>query len=104
MLLGVDGAAALSREELFAAWRTFFERIAANGTVVLVFEDLHWADQGTLDFIDHVAEWSRGRPILVITLARPEILERRPDWGAGPPELHLDRAGAALRRGDPRRS
>ena len=83
VLLGVDGAAALSREELFAAWRTFFERIAAKGTVVLVFEDLHWADQGTLDFIDHVAEWSRGRPILVITLARPEILERRPDWGAG---------------------
>ena len=83
MLLGVDGAAALAREELFAAWRTFFERIAAKGTVVLVFEDLHWADQGTLDFIDHLVEWSRGVPIIVITLARPELFERRPDWGAG---------------------
>ena len=104
VLLGVDGAAALSREELFAAWRTFFERIAANGTVVLVFEDLHWADQGTLDFIDHVAEWSRGRPILVITLARPGDPRATAGLGRGPPELHLDRPGAALRRGDPRRS
>ena len=50
---------------------------------VLVFEDLQWADTGLLDFIDHLLEWSRGLPILVVTLARPELLERRPDWGAG---------------------
>ena len=48
-----------------------------------LFEDLHWADPGLLDFIDHLLEWSRGVPILIITLARPELLERRPDWGAG---------------------
>ena len=46
------------REELFAAWRTFFERLAATAPIVLVFEDLHWADAGPLDFIDHLLEWS----------------------------------------------
>jgi class 3 adenylate cyclase/tetratricopeptide (TPR) repeat protein len=72
-----------SSEQLFAAWRTFFERIAADGTVTMVFEDLHWADSGTLDFIDHLLEWSKSVPIFVVTLARPELLEKRPDWGAG---------------------
>ena len=64
VLLGVDTATQMAREELFSAWRTFFERIAAEGTVALVFEDLHWADPGTLDFIDDLVEWSRGVPIL----------------------------------------
>jgi len=79
-LLGLDEAPAGDREELFAAWRTFFERIADQGTTVLVFEDLHWADQGLLDFIESLLEWSRLRPILVIGLARPELVERRPGW------------------------
>ena len=82
-LLGVEDGAGGDRDELFAAWRTFFERISEQGTVVLVFEDLHWADTGLLDFIDHLGEWSRGRPILVVTLARPDLLDRRPEWGAG---------------------
>ncbi|MDQ3871449.1 MAG: AAA family ATPase, partial [Chloroflexota bacterium] len=82
-LLGLEEAPVGGREELFAAWRTFFERIAALGTVVLVFEDLHWADPGLLDFIDHVLDWSRAHPMLIVTLARPELLEHRPDWGAG---------------------
>jgi len=80
-LLGVQAGA--SAEQLFAAWRTFFERLAATAPVVMVFEDLHHADTGLLDFIDHLMEWSRGYPITVMTLARPELLERRPDWGAG---------------------
>jgi class 3 adenylate cyclase/tetratricopeptide (TPR) repeat protein len=71
------------RESLFAAWRVFFERVAERGVVVLVFEDLQWADDGLLDFIDHVLEWSRDRPIYILSLARPELLERRHDWGAG---------------------
>jgi class 3 adenylate cyclase len=79
-LLGLEEAPVGDREELFAAWRTFFERIADQGTTVLVFEDLHWADQGLLDFIESVLEWSRLRPILVIGLARPELVERRPGW------------------------
>jgi len=70
-------------EEHFAAWRTFFERMAETAPVALVIEDLHWADSGLLDFIDHVLEWTRDRPIYIVTLARPELLERRPTWGAG---------------------
>ncbi len=91
-LLGVE-APAMAHEELFAAWRTFFERIALEGTVMLVFEDLQWADPGLLDFIDHVLEWSSGVPIMILTLARPELLDRRPAWGAGRRNfvaLHLD--------------
>jgi class 3 adenylate cyclase/tetratricopeptide (TPR) repeat protein len=82
-LLGAGEPPAGGREELFAAWRTFFERISLHGTTVLVFEDLQWADAGLLAFIDHLLEWSIGYPILVITLARPDLLERRPTWGAG---------------------
>ena len=80
-LLGVETG--VGSDELFAAWRTFFERLADTAPVVLVFEDLQHADPGLLDFIDHVMEWSRGVPITIIALARPELLERRPDWGAG---------------------
>src|SRR5207237_644700 len=80
-LVGIE-TAAVAPEELLAAWRTFFERLAATGTVVMVFEDLHWAGPGLLDFIDSLLEWSRALPIFVLTLARPELLDRRPDWGA----------------------
>jgi class 3 adenylate cyclase/tetratricopeptide (TPR) repeat protein len=85
-LLGLESGDAEERperESMFAAWRLFFERIAEHGVVVLVFEDLQWADDGLLDFIDHVLEWSRERPIYIISLARPELLDRRRDWGAG---------------------
>jgi class 3 adenylate cyclase/tetratricopeptide (TPR) repeat protein len=80
-LLGIGSVA--GSEQLFAAWRTFFERLSGTGSVVLAFEDLHWADSGTLDFVDHLLEWSKSHPIFVVTLARPELLEKRPDWGAG---------------------
>jgi len=82
-LLGAGDAPIGGRDELFAAWRTFFERVAVNAPTVLVFEDLHWADGGLLDFIDHLLDWSKTLPILVVTLARPELLDRRPGWGAG---------------------
>ena len=85
-LLGLETADAgerPDRESLFAAWRVFFERIAEHGVVFMVFEDLQWADDGLLDFIDHVLEWTRDRPICIIGLARPELLDRRGDWGAG---------------------
>jgi predicted ATPase len=49
----------------------------------MVFEDFHHADAGLIDFVDHLMEWSRGVPITVVTLARPELLEKRADWGAG---------------------
>ena len=85
-LLGIETEA--PSEELFAAWRTFFERISTRGTVVLVFEDFHFADTGLLDFVDHLLEWSKGSPILVIILARPELLEKRAGWGTGKRNFH----------------
>src|SRR5947207_6087252 len=91
-LLGIEPATTGS-EQLFAAWRTFFERLAATAPVVLVFEDFHFADAGLLDFVDHLLEWSRGVPIYVLTLARPDLLDRRSDWGAGKrsfTSLHLE--------------
>ena len=81
-LLGVEEAPAGGRDALFPAWRLFFERIAELGTTVLVFEDLQWADTGLMDFIDHLLDWSKGLPIMVVTLARPELFDRRADWGA----------------------
>jgi class 3 adenylate cyclase/tetratricopeptide (TPR) repeat protein len=82
-LLGVGESSTLDRGRLFVAWRTFFERIADQGPVVMVFEDLQWADDGLLDFIEELITWSRGHSIYVITLARAELLDRRPTWGAG---------------------
>ena len=80
-LLGVESG--MAADQLFGAWRTFFERISEQGTVALVFEDMHFADTGLLDFVDHLLEWSRGLPIYVVTLARPDLIEKRPSWGAG---------------------
>ncbi len=70
------------REDLFAAWRVFFERLADVYPTVLVFEDMQWADTSLLDFIEYLLEWSRTFPLFVVTLARPELQERRPGWGA----------------------
>jgi class 3 adenylate cyclase/predicted ATPase len=81
-LLGL-GESAGGRDVLFPAWRLFFERISELGTTALIFEDLQWADSGLLDFIDHLLDWSKSRPILVVTLARPELFDKRPDWGVG---------------------
>jgi class 3 adenylate cyclase/tetratricopeptide (TPR) repeat protein len=83
VLLGVGDPGRVASEQLFSAWRTFFERIASDDPVVMVFEDIQWADDGQLDFIEHLLEWSREAPIFVVALARPELLDRRADWGAG---------------------
>jgi class 3 adenylate cyclase/tetratricopeptide (TPR) repeat protein len=82
-LLGLGEHEARDRQELFAAWRLFLERLADVYPTVLAFEDMQWADTALLDFIEHLVEWSRNSPIYVLTLARPELLERRPTWGAG---------------------
>ena len=83
-LLGLEEeSAGYEREDLFAAWRLFFERLAVVYPVVMLFEDMQWADASLLDFIEYLLEWSRNSPILVVTQARPELLERRPNWGAG---------------------
>ena len=86
-LLGVasagDGGSALSREELFAGWRLFFERLAAMQSVVLLIEDAHYADSGLLDFLDHLIDWTRDLPVYVLVFARPELGQARPGFGGG---------------------
>jgi class 3 adenylate cyclase/tetratricopeptide (TPR) repeat protein len=81
-LLGLEDRTASDREDLFAAWRLYFERLSEQSPVVLVFEDIHWADASLLEFIEYLLEWSRSHAIYVLTLARPELLERHPEWGA----------------------
>jgi class 3 adenylate cyclase/tetratricopeptide (TPR) repeat protein len=71
------------QSESFTAWRRFLEAMAERRPLVLVFEDIHWADDGLLDFIDYLVDWATGVPILVVCTARPELLERRPGWGGG---------------------
>lgn len=82
-LLGLEERGSGDQENLFAACRIFFERLAEEGPSVMVFEDIHWADSALLDFIEYLVEWSRDRPIFVVTLARPELADRRPAWGGG---------------------
>jgi class 3 adenylate cyclase/predicted ATPase len=82
-LLGLEEREARDRTDLFAGWRLFFERIAERDPVVMAFEDMQWADAALLDFVEYLIEWSRNHPIFVITMARPELLDRRPTWGAG---------------------
>jgi class 3 adenylate cyclase/tetratricopeptide (TPR) repeat protein len=71
------------RGQAFAAWRRFFEDLAAQRPLVLVFEDLQWADDGLLDFVDELVDWISGVPLLVACTARPELLSRRPGWAGG---------------------
>jgi DNA-binding SARP family transcriptional activator/class 3 adenylate cyclase len=73
------------KAEAFAAWRRFLEAIAEHGPTVLVVEDLHWADEALLDFLDHLIDWAADVPLLVVATARPELLVRRPGWGGGKP-------------------
>jgi class 3 adenylate cyclase/tetratricopeptide (TPR) repeat protein len=87
-LVGVEPATQAERQELFTAWRRFLEGLAAGSETVLVFEDLHWADEALLDFLEHLIEWSQGVPLLIICGVRPELYERRPGWGAGLRNAH----------------
>jgi class 3 adenylate cyclase len=85
-LVGLDVAViegADRRAEAFAAWRRFLEGVAEGSPIVLVFEDLHWADDGLLDFVDYLADWASGVALLMVGTARPELLSRRPGWGGG---------------------
>jgi predicted ATPase/class 3 adenylate cyclase len=82
-LLGLEDGQGYERDDLFAAWRVFFERLTDEYPVVMVFEDMQWGDDSLLDFIEYLLEWSRSLPLFVVTLARPELQERRPSWGAG---------------------
>ena len=71
------------RNEAFSAWRRFLEGLAEQRPLVVVFEDLHWADEALLAFVDELVDWVTDVPMLVVATARPELLERRPGWGGG---------------------
>jgi predicted ATPase/class 3 adenylate cyclase len=81
--IGGEGEAATAAEETLWALRKVFEAIARARPLILVLDDLHWAEPTLLDLVDHVAEWSRDAPILLLCVARPELLETRPGWGGG---------------------
>jgi class 3 adenylate cyclase/tetratricopeptide (TPR) repeat protein len=82
VLLGRAQGPELGREHLFPAWRRFLEAMAERLPVVLVFEDMQWADEALLSFVEYLLEWSRDHRLFVLALARPELAERRPGWGA----------------------
>ncbi|HEV8053740.1 MAG TPA: AAA family ATPase, partial [Candidatus Limnocylindrales bacterium] len=85
-LLALGPTAGLARDQLFDAWRRYLELLAGENPLVLVQEDIHWADEGMLDFIEYLARWAEG-PIVILCLARHELLELRPTWGGGMPNV-----------------
>src|SRR5262245_19354799 len=82
VLLG-EQAAVTSPSEIAWAVRKLFESCADRAPLVVVFDDLHWAEPALFDLVEHIADFSRGAPILILCLARPELLDRRPGWGGG---------------------
>ncbi len=82
-LLGLEEHGSLDRESLFSAWRLFYERLAEQMPTCMVFEDMQWADPSLLEFVEYLLEWSKNHALFVLALARPELAERHPTWGAG---------------------
>jgi class 3 adenylate cyclase/tetratricopeptide (TPR) repeat protein len=82
-VLGLTERTAPDRQDLFSGWRLFLERMADQHPVILVVEDIQWADAALIEFLEYLLEWSRAFPIFVLTLARPEVSERHETWGAG---------------------
>ena len=79
-LLGIEASSPAEREELFTAWRRFLEHVAERNPTVVVFEDLHWADDAMLVFLEHLADRAEAVPLMIIGTARPELFERHPDY------------------------
>jgi class 3 adenylate cyclase/tetratricopeptide (TPR) repeat protein len=82
-LVGAGDGKAASPEASYGAWQRFLEGVAAQRPLIAVFEDLHWADEQLLAFVEHLVDWSTGVPLLVLCTARPELYERSPGWGGG---------------------
>jgi class 3 adenylate cyclase/tetratricopeptide (TPR) repeat protein len=78
-----DEVAGVGREEAFSAWRRYVEALAAQRPTVLVIEDLHWADEALLDFVEPLLDWTAEVPLMVLATARPELYDARPGWGGG---------------------
>jgi tetratricopeptide (TPR) repeat protein len=84
VLLGLRPPGDLARDAISEAGREYFELLARRAPLVAVIEDIHWADEGLLDLIEYVSRWAEG-PMLLLCLARHELLERRPGWAGGIP-------------------
>jgi class 3 adenylate cyclase len=82
-LLGIEATSSAERDELFTAWRRFLEHVAEERPTVVVFEDLHWADDAMLAFLEHLADRAEAVPLLVVGTARPDLYERHPGYAAG---------------------
>jgi len=82
LLLGLGGDAAPDRESLFFSARCFIEAVSRDQPTLLVFEDIHWADSSLLDLVEQLAARLQDLPLLLLTLARPELVDDRP-WGGG---------------------
>ncbi len=80
---GATGEQKVEQGELFSAWLRFFAAMAQQHLLILVIEDIHWADDALLDFLEHLAEWAVDVPILLVAAARPELIANRSDWGGG---------------------
>jgi class 3 adenylate cyclase len=85
-LLGLPGSP-LSTEDAESAWRRFLLALAARGPTVLVFEDLHWADESMIRFVELIGATVRDVPLLVICTARPELVDREPSWAGAVPGM-----------------
>jgi class 3 adenylate cyclase/tetratricopeptide (TPR) repeat protein len=94
-LLGIEAGSGAGRDESFAAWRRFLELMAADRPTALVFEDLHWAGEGMLAFLDDLAANVSGVPLLVVSTTRPELYDRHPEHGADLPTVRLSPLSAA---------
>ena len=81
--IGLADTSASTEKETFWAVRELFEALARLRPLVVVFDDIHWGEPAFLDLIEHVADWSREVPILLLCMARPELLEKRPGWAGG---------------------
>jgi len=81
--IGLADEEVVSRDDTFRAVRRLFETFAGSSPLILIFDDVHWAEQTLLDLVDHIADWSREAPILLLCMARPEFLDFRPGWGGG---------------------
>jgi predicted ATPase len=78
-----DGSAPVDAQETYSAFRRLFEGMALRRPLVAVFDDVHWGTPTFLDLLEHIIDWSRDAPILLLAIARPELLEARPGWGGG---------------------
>ncbi len=80
---GLETSPEQMRRVLFEAWRDLLIGLASTQSVIAAFEDIHWADEGVLDLVQSMAMGIKGVPLFLVCVGRPELLERRPDWGAG---------------------